>query len=121
MPPTFLAYLCSQSIMDALPSAIITPLPEVMVHAFPFWILSGEHPPLDPACYQIEDCIDDHAHIDCARPSSSFRRWYQFFGKIPLAVGHVAWVELFGVHTTNFPKLLADSQDFSDSFLDQNR
>jgi predicted HTH transcriptional regulator len=34
-----------------------------------------------------------------------------------LTVGHIGWVDLLAVHTSNCPHLFADSQPFSDSFL----
>ncbi len=75
-PPT---YLGAQGIVDALPGAIITPNPEVMVDAFPLRIVFGQHAPLSATDQNVQDRIDDLAHIQAAWPATGFGLWEQVF------------------------------------------
>lgn len=82
----FLPYFGTQGVVNLLLGAIIAPLPKVMVHAFPVRILFRQHPPLDPDHHNIQNCIDDQAHLKAAWSSARFRRWNLVLDIMPLAV-----------------------------------
>ena len=75
--------------MQALPSAIVAPTAEVVINALPVGKLLRQHAPLNAPDDDIEDGIDDLAHIKLAWTASGFRCWQQLFDKMPLAVGQV--------------------------------
>ena len=117
MAPRLLSHFRPQRVMNALPGAIIAPAPKVMVDALPVWIFLGQHPPLDATYHDVQDGVDDHAHIQAAWSSTRFGRWDQWLDNIPLAVAQVGWIDLC-VHTHTLSHPLFDSRYFSDSFLD---
>ncbi|OUC06764.1 hypothetical protein RY27_19015 [Litorilinea aerophila] len=67
---------------------------------------------MDSTDGQMENPIDDLAHIQAARSFSRFGRWNQILDNGPLAVGQVGWVSL-RVHEHNVYHDLADSCHFS--------
>src|SRR4051812_24605525 len=99
------SYLGAQSIVDTLPGAIVTPNPEVMIDTFPGRIVLGQHAPLRAADQNVQDRIDELAHIQAARPTTSFGGRDQVFDIIPLAVGQIGRVCVC-VHTPSVPYLL---------------
>ena len=83
------ADLRTQRVVKALPSTIVAPTAEVVINALPVGEFLWQHAPLNASDDDIEDGIDDLAHIKLAWTASGFRRWQQLFDKMPLAVGQV--------------------------------
>jgi len=108
-----------QRIVDAFPGAGSFPVPKVAVHTLPLWVLSRQHPPLDAADDDIQNRVDDLAHIQAARSSARFGRWDQFLDNAPLAVSQIGRVSLL-CHNSNVYQPSADSRYFSNSFLEAN-
>ncbi len=81
------AYSSPQRVVDALPGPVIPPSAKIAIHALPFGIFLGQHPPLDATHSDVQDPIDDLTHIQATRSSARFGRWDQRFDNIPLAVG----------------------------------
>ncbi|GIV78348.1 MAG: hypothetical protein KatS3mg050_2742 [Litorilinea sp.] len=110
------AHLGPQRVVDPLPGTVVSPLAKVGVDTWPRRVRSRQHPPLDATDSQIENRIDDLAHIQAARSSSRFGRWNQILDNGLLAVGQVGWVSL-RVHKHNVYHDLADSRYISYRFL----
>src|SRR5689334_23015114 len=84
MSPGFLAYACSQSIVNTFPKTFLLPFSKIMIDARPFWIFFGQHPPLNAAYYQVQNAINYFTHFQAARASSGFCFWKHFSDNIPL-------------------------------------
>jgi len=106
MPASTPTYCGTQAIVDTLPGAIITPNPEVMLDAFPLRVVRGQHAPLGATNQNIQNGIDDLAHLQVAWPTTQFGGRDQVFDIIPLAVGQIGRVCLC-VHTPSLPYRLA--------------
>jgi hypothetical protein len=102
MPIGATAHLGSQGVVDALPGSIIAPDAEVVVDALPSRIVLGQHAPLGARDENIQDRIDDLAHIQAARPTTGFGSRDQIFDTIPVAVSQIGGVCLC-VHTPSVP------------------
>ena len=97
-----LPHLGAQRVVDPLPVAAVTPHSKVMVHTFPFWVLSGQHSPLDASYHYVEDGVDHHSHVQTARASTRLWWWNQFSDNIPLTVGKIGRIQLV-VHNPRVP------------------
>src|SRR5918998_1438595 len=62
----FLAHLGSQVIVNSHPYSTQTPLSKVVINALPFWIVSRQHPPLNPPFRHIKDGIQNLLHTKFA-------------------------------------------------------
>ena len=102
MPACLPAYLGAQGIVQALPVTAVTPLPKVMIDAFPLGVLSGQSPPLDAAHHHIEDGVKDQAHLQAPWPPARFGGRNQLFDKLPLVVSEIGWV-LWFAHFLSLP------------------
>src|SRR4051812_25816097 len=90
--------VCSYSVMDTLPSAIITPHSEVVVHTLPLWVLTRHHPPLTPSHHYVQNAIDNTSYVQSARPATRLCHWNVISDTLPLTVSQVSRIYLVG-HT----------------------
>ena len=90
--PGFAADFGPQGIVNALPGTIITPDTKVMVDRLPVRILFGEHTPLHATYYDIQECIDNLAHVHTTWATTRFRCGDKIFDTMPLAVTEVGWI-----------------------------
>lgn len=100
--------------MYALPGAVVTPFPKVVVDTLPLRILFRQHSPLDAAHNDVHDAVDHFPHIQAAGSSAKFRRWNKFLDNVPLTVGQVAGIVSL-VHNDDSYHDLPDSYHFSNS------
>src|SRR5438874_9938178 len=110
--------LGSQRVMEPLPGAIITPLPEVGVDTLPGRILPRQHAPLTATDDDIQNAIDDRSHLQCARSASWLCRRNQVFDTIPLTVGQIGWIQLVLVHIPSVPPRLPGCHPFTNRLLE---
>jgi len=61
-----------QSLIDTLPSPIITPLSEIPVDGLPFGKVVWKQTPGNPANENVEEGIDDLPKVGSARSASRF-------------------------------------------------
>ena len=115
VPSFAAANLGPQRVVNPLPGTVISPPAKVGVDTRPRRVLLRQHPPLDSADGQIENRIDDLAHVQAAWSSSRFGRWNQNLDNDPLAVGQVGWVSL-RCHEHNVYHDLTDGRYSSYSF-----
>ena len=94
MPSFAAANLGPQRVVNPLPGTVISPAAKAGVDTRPPRLLLRQHPPLDSADGQIENRIDDLAHVQAAWSSSRFGRWNQILDNDPLSVGQVGRVSL---------------------------
>jgi hypothetical protein len=97
-----LAHLSAQGVVEPLPVPAVAPWAEIPVHARPFWILMGEHPPFDAPIDNIKERMDHRPHIEFAVASTRLRWWDQIFDKIPFGISKVCRV-WFGSHPSRIP------------------
>src|SRR4051812_9118341 len=90
--------VCSYSVMDTLPCAIITPHSEVVIDTLPPSILRGHHPPLTPTHHYVQNAVDNASHVQRARSASALCRWNVLSDTLPLTVSQVGTIYLVG-HT----------------------
>src|SRR5215216_4101486 len=102
VPTRTAAHLCAQAVVDALPRPVIAPDAEIMVDAFPVRIVLGQHAPLGARDQNVEDRIDDLAHIQAAWPPACLGGRNQIFDTIPVAVSQIGGVYLC-FHTPSVP------------------
>ena len=96
---------CPQPVVDALPGAVIAPNTEVMVDTLPVRIILGQHTPLGASDQNIQDGIDDLAHVQAAWSTTRFGDRNQIFDTIPVAVRQIGRVCLC-FHTPNVHDVL---------------
>src|SRR5205085_10305953 len=87
------------------------PEAQIMIDTLAVRILAGQQRPRDAAPYDIEDGIQDQAHIQLSRSSSGLGRRDERFDKMPFSVGEVTRVELVA-HTSERTK---PTDPFSDA------
>ena len=89
--PMMLSYFLSQTIMNPLPSAIISPVPEYPVNCAPIWQVFWKHSPLASRSCHIQYGVDNPSSID--RPSTSTRpRRQQLPDQLPLSICQIAGI-----------------------------
>src|SRR6185437_5177727 len=81
----------TQSRVQFLPGAVVTPLGKVVVDGLPRAELLGEHPPRTARFVAVEDAIHDRSQVNRAG-SAPMREGNQRLQYRPLFVGHVARV-----------------------------
>jgi len=112
------AKVCSYSVMDTLPCAVISPHSEVVVDTLPPRVLCGHHPPLTPTNHYIQNAVDNTSHVQSTRSAAALCRWNVVSDTLPLTVSQVGWVTLVG-HTPSLSARPPDRHPFSDSFLER--
>ena len=99
--PRAAAHLGAQGVVDALPRAIVAPLAEIVVDGLPFGIVMRQHAPLTAGDDDVQDGVDDVAHVDAPGAAARFCRRDQWRDTLPLAVGQIGWVPLV-LHTPSY-------------------
>ena len=98
--------LRAQRVVDALPGAIVTPLPEIVIDGLPFRIVVRQQASLTAGDDKVEDRVDDLAHVDAPGAATCFCGRDQRHDTLPLAVGQIGWVQLV-LHIPSVPHLIA--------------
>lgn len=106
---------CSYLVVDTLPSTVVSPSAEVMVDTLPVGILAGQHSPLTPSHYYIQDGVDDLSHVESARSATRLCLRYVISDTLPLTVSQVRRISLV-LHTPSLSPFLPGRHTFSDSF-----
>src|SRR5262245_64174306 len=92
MAPRLLPNSGSQRVVQPLPRALVPPLAKIMIHTLPLRIFPRQHPPLDPAHHDIQDGVQDLAHVQRARSTARLCGRNQLYANVPLTVGYIGWV-----------------------------
>src|SRR5215204_4029332 len=79
----------TQAVMEALPLMTLPPAAKVVIDALPLREITRQHAPLNAADHDVENGIDDVAHLQLTRASQMFRGGEQLFDMLPLAVSQV--------------------------------
>ncbi len=98
--------------MQPLSGAIIAPFAEVEIDALPLGIVLGQHAPLRSSDDNIQDGVDDLAHVQAAWSSTWLGSGEQMLDTMPLTVGQVSWVDLV-LHILSVPACLTERHPFS--------
>jgi hypothetical protein len=88
--------------MNTLPSSVIAPDAKVIVDALPLWVILGQHAPLGATDQNVQERIDDLAHLQASWSATGFGGRNQIFDTIPVAVSQIGGVCLC-LHTPNVP------------------
>src|SRR5580658_1680971 len=65
------ANLAAQGIVHACQRPVLAPLAEILVDGLPGRIILGQHPPRTATAEQIENPVDDGAHIRVSMPATA--------------------------------------------------
>ncbi len=112
----FPAHRRPQRIVDVLPRAIVTPLPEIMRDALPLRIVFRHHAPLAAAHHNIQHGMHHLPHIQAARSATRLCGRDHIVDTLPLMVGHIGWVCLW-LHTPTWTTPDTLVVTFSDNLL----
>ncbi len=104
MAPGTAADLGAQRVVDALPGGVVAPPAEVVVAGLPFRIVLGQHAPLGTRDDDVQDGVDDLAHVNTAGAATGFCGRDEWHDTLPLTVGQIGWVQLV-VHSPSVPQL----------------
>jgi hypothetical protein len=96
------AEFCAQGVVNALPGSVIAPDAKVSVDALPLRVVLWQHTPLSASDQNIEDRVDDLAHVQATWSTTLFGGRHQIFDTIPVAVEQIGRVCLC-VHTPSLP------------------
>lgn len=105
----------SQSIMDSLPSAVLTPRSEVAIHRLIRGKVLRQHAPCAPTSAYIEDGIDHSSQRSCLRAASGLGRRQERGNNIPFRIRSIAWVthnRYFSMAGGNFRDTLSDNSAY---------
>jgi hypothetical protein len=90
--------------MHALPGAIVSPAPEVLIDNLPGWELMQQQAPRSATAPQIQDPVQDVARGVRRGPSAGLRLGPQRWEPVPLSVPAIGRGRLSGVHTPDDPR-----------------
>jgi len=90
----FFSYIHPQTVVNLLPGSVNAPSSKVSIDGLPMWIFSGEIAPGAAGSRDIEDRINNLAHISFTVTTTGFSWRNQWFDILQLSVGQVARVEL---------------------------
>lgn len=107
MPTKPLPLQSTQHVIDATPVAAGLPASEVVVNQLPFRKVAGQQAPLNAGDDHIPQSVENPPLMNAAGSPAGF--WGQHgFDKLPLSIGEVSGVMLFG-HTFNLLHRLTDA------------
>ena len=84
-----LAHRDVKRIVDALQRAVPIPQLEIMVHRALRWKIFGQRLPLAAGPQQVEEAVDDLAHVGIPRPSTTSCRWDHRRHQRPFFIGEI--------------------------------
>lgn len=86
------AYFGAQRMRQAVPPVAFARHAKVVINALPLWKVCGPHAPLNTADHNIQNGIDDVAHLSLARASTVFGFGQQLFDMLPLAISQITGI-----------------------------
>jgi hypothetical protein len=103
MTASGLSHLSAQSVVNAFPGPIPSPMAKVGVDSLPGRKIVRKKAPLAPRAQDIEDGIDNLSPPVVSGTPSAFDWRNQWFDDLPFSLSQVRWVVASLVHTTILP------------------